>query len=83
MKTFAILLAAMAIAGCDPTEGTVRSRSPEKLDLTTVASKYDVGFEVLRYETHEYLVVKSPRGISIVHSESCPCRRVKNVVADF
>ena len=36
-----------------------------------------IGTSVFTEEGHDYLVVDTKHGVSVIHAESCPCRKKK------
>ena len=43
----------------------------------TVINKISYRIDTVKIDNHDYLVARKVNGISIIHSESCPCNKNK------
>lgn len=85
-KLLVIAIAATALVGCEP---VAESTSAPKGSIKSMSYGWAQGKEWTKVtiEGHEYISASGIRCISVVHSESCPCRnadmvRYKKTVVD-
>jgi len=70
----AVAICSMAVmTGCIKAEDTAEANNAWNV-VDNSSAWGSTGYKVVEIEGHKYIVVRSTRGVAVIHAESCPCK---------
>jgi hypothetical protein len=72
-KIIILVLSAALLSGCDEVAER-KNPEAEKLESEYLGTAGGVSYSVVKVDGHEYVSAYGVKCVSLVHSESCPCK---------